>query len=60
MKNVCEETLALPGVRSDYRQYAEMCLDLNGFPLPNGKLYKEYTPAAVSGKIYDQADDLRD
>jgi hypothetical protein len=42
MERVCLQTLEMPGVRSDYRQYAEVCLDLNSCSLPGGKVFKEY------------------
>jgi hypothetical protein len=48
MERVCLQTLEMPGVRSDYRQYAEVCLDLNSCSLPGGKVFKEYACAAVS------------
>ena len=41
MEKVCNTTLNIPSVRSDYKQYAEVCLDLNGLPLPGLLLSNE-------------------
>ena len=39
MKAKCTEALQWPGLRSDRRQYAEMCLHINGYELPGNTIY---------------------
>ena len=39
MKAKCSEALQWAGLRSDRRQYAEMCLHINGYQLPGIIIY---------------------